>query len=313
VAVTRAGDEPVRIPANGFSLAGTISKPAGAAATSRLPAIALVGGSGLADRDEVMFGVPIFGQLAGLLADAGFLVLRYDRRGVGQSGGRPESATIADYAEDLRAVVRFLGDRKDVDRARLAVAGHGEGGAIAMFAAARENRIRALVLVSAMGTTGAELNMTQVAHGLGRSNRTEEEKQKTLALQKQIQDAVLTGKGWDQIPPALRQQADTPWFQSFLAFDPAKLMRDIDQPVLIVQGALDRQIDPSNADKLAAFAKARKRQVAGDVVVVPGVNHLLVSATTGEADEYPTLSGSSVSSEVTRAIAEWLTRVLAKS
>jgi pimeloyl-ACP methyl ester carboxylesterase len=311
VTVTRAGDEQVRIPAAGFSLAGTVSKPANATA-ARLPAVVLVGGSGPTDRDELVAGIPMFGQLAGALADAGFLVLRYDKRGVGQSGGRPEAATIADYAEDLRAVVRFVADRRDVDRARLAVAGHADGGSVGMLAAAREDRIRALVLIATVGVTGADLNMAQVTHALARSGRPEAERQKTLELQKQIQQAVLTGKGWDAVPPALRQQADTPWFQSFLAFDPAKVMRDVDQPILIVQGSLDKQVDPANAEKLAAIAKARRRQAASDLVIVPGVNHLLVPAATGEVDEYGSLNGQDVSPEVPKAIADWLTRVFAR-
>ena len=75
----------------------------------------LVGGSGPLDRDETVAGIPIFGQLAGALADAGFTVLRYDKRGIGQSGGRVEAAGLTDYAEDLRAAVKFMAARKDVD------------------------------------------------------------------------------------------------------------------------------------------------------------------------------------------------------
>ena len=105
VTISRANDEQVRVPANGFSLAGTVSKPADTA-VRQLPAVILVAGSGPQDRDETVFGIPIFGQLADRLADAGFLVLRYDKRGVGQSGGRIESATLADYADDLRAAVK---------------------------------------------------------------------------------------------------------------------------------------------------------------------------------------------------------------
>jgi len=82
----------------------------------------LVAGSGAQDRDETVFNIPIFGQLAGALADAGFLVVRYDKRGVGQSGGRGESATLADYAEDVRAVVKYLSERKDVDKKHIAAA-----------------------------------------------------------------------------------------------------------------------------------------------------------------------------------------------
>ena len=104
----------------------------------------LVGGSGLTDRDETISGIPIFGQLANALADAGYLVLRYDKRAVGQSGGRAEAATLADFADDLRAAVRFHQHRKDVDRRRLAVVGHSEGGAVVLAGGRSENRIAAL-------------------------------------------------------------------------------------------------------------------------------------------------------------------------
>jgi uncharacterized protein len=312
VTITRAGDEEMRIPANGFSLTGTISKPADAGAR-RLPGVILVGGSGPTDRDETVSGIPVFGQLAGLLADAGYIVLRYDRRGVGQSGGRPESATLADYTEDLRAVIKTFSARKDVDPKKIAVVGHGEGGAVGMLAAAKDNKIAALALVASLGITGAELNLAQVNHSLERSTRSDAEKQSTVNLQKQIQNAVLTGKGWETIPPGLRKQADVPWFQSFLAFDPAKPMADIRQPILIVQGLLDTQVAPANADRLEQLARARKKSPPVDVARIAGVNHLLVPATTGEADEYASLSEATVSPAVTDAIVGWLRKTFAET
>jgi len=305
VTVARAGDEQVRIPANGFSLAGTISKPAGAGGKP-LPAVVLVGGPGLTDRDETLFGIPIFGQLADRLADAGYLVLRYDKRAVGQSGGRAEAATLADFAEDLRATVRLLANRKDVDRRRLAVVSHGEGGAVALLAADRENRITALVLIAAPGMTGADLNLAQVTRALAQSDRPEAEKQATIDLQKKIQSAVLTGNGWEGISPALRQQADIPWFRSFLAFDPVRIMRDVEQPVLVIQPLLDAQVPPINADRLEAAARARRKPAAVEVVRLPGLNHLLVPATTGEPAEYSVLTDRNVSPTVAASIANWL-------
>jgi pimeloyl-ACP methyl ester carboxylesterase len=308
VTISRAGDEEVRVPATGFSLAGTISKPADPRAV-RLPAVVLVGGVGVTDRDETIGQIPIFGELAGGLADAGFLVLRYDRRGVGQSGGRPEAATLTDYADDLRAAVRFMNDRRDVDRRRIAVLAHGEGGPVGLLAASRDDRIRALVLAAAPGVTGGDLTLAQATRAAGRSNRSDAEKQATLDLQKRIQTAVLTGKGWETIPPMYRQQADTPWFQSFLLFDPAKVIPNVDQPLLIVHGLLDAEVDPSNADRLEALARARRR-AAVDVVRLPNVNHLLTPATTGEVDEYSTLKDRTISPDVHRAISDWLLKTL---
>ena len=93
----------------------------------------------------------------------------------------------------------------------------------------------------------------------------------------------------------MRKQADNPEFQSLLMFDPAKVMPDVRQPILIVQGELDTQVSPSNADRLEALARKRKNAPPVDVVKVPGVNHLLVPATTGEVDEYASLTGEHVS------------------
>ena len=108
----------------------------------------------------------------------------------------------------------------------------------------------------------------------------------------------------------MRRAAETPWFQSYLAFDPARVMRDVRQPVLIVHGALDTEVPPSHADTLAELARARKRKVATDLVALPGINHLLAAARTGSVDEYAILPEKKVSPAVTTAIGEWLAKTL---
>ncbi len=306
--LSRDNDEKVVIPAYGFSLAGTISKPAAPRpAGSRLPAVVLVPGSGQVDRDEVVAGIPIFAQLAGALADAGFLVVRYDKRGVGQSGGRAEAATLADYADDVRAVVTMLSRRHDVDAARIAVLGHSEGGMIAMIAASQDRKISALALVATPGTTGAELVLEQQQHLLAGLKITDAEKTSRIELQKKIQRAVITGAGWDGVPPEIRRQADTPWFQSFLKFDPARVMPKVRCPILVLQGELDRQVPVGHAELLAALARRRKANAGVEVVVFPGLNHLLVPARTGEADEYAKLPDRKVSKDVLDKLTWWLT------
>jgi uncharacterized protein len=305
VPISRPNDEQVRIPANGFTMVGTLSKPA-APAPAPLPAVVLVAGSGPTDRDELVFGIPIFGQLAGTLADAGFIVLRYDKRGIGQSGGRPEAATLTDYSNDVRAAVKFLDDRRDVDSGRIAVLGYSEGGAISMLAASKEKRIASLVLVAAIGTTGAELNLEQVRRAAAKSNKSDAETQTTLELQQKIQQAVLTGVGWTDDLVAYRGQADTPLFESYLTYDPARVMRDVRQPIFVVQGELDAQIPPDHADRLGTLANQRKNRPATQVVKVAGVNHLLAAATTGEIEEYVALKDKRVSDLVSAPIVAWL-------
>ena len=309
VVISRPNDERVRIPSNGFSLAGTLSKPAAASQTP-LPAVVLVGGAGPADRDGLAFGIPILGELAGAIADAGFIVLRYDKRGVGQSGGRPESAGLGDISDDQRAAMKFLTERKDVDPKRIAVAGHSEGGLVSLLSADREKRVAAVVLLATPGINGADFVLAQQQHLLSRSNLPDADKQTRIDLQKRINEAAMTGKGLEAFPPEVRRQIENTEFQSLLHTDPAKIVPRVRQPILIVQGTLDTQVEPANADRLEALARDRKPPAAVDVVKIPGVNHLLTPATTGEADEYASLPDKHVSPAVSAAVVEWLKKTL---
>jgi uncharacterized protein len=307
--ITRPGDETVQMPGNGFNLVGTVSRPTGTPdAEGRYPAVIMVGGSSPTDRDETVAGIPLFGEIAGQLADAGYLVVRYDKRGVGQSGGRPESATLVDYADDVLAVFRFLRERKDVDERRIALFGHGEGAWIALLAASREKQIAAVVLAGAPAAPGSELVLEQQQTALALTSLSEEEKQTRVALQLRVNAAVLGQGDWTGVPDDARRQADTPWFHSLLAFEPAKVVSRVRQPVLIVHGELDKQVLPHHADKLEELARARKK-TPGDavrIVKVPGINHLLAPARTGEVSEYASLEDRHVSRDVAAAVVAFL-------
>ena len=302
------GDQAVIIPAAGFNLGATITRPANA--SGRLPAVILTGGAESDDRDGTTFGVPILANLAGGVSQAGFLAVRYDKRGYGQSGGRRESATLSDLSDDLRAIVKWLSDRKDVDSKRIAVLGHGEGAWLALLAAARDKRIAGVISIDAPSTTGAELALEQQQHALDRLKATPAERQQKIDLQKKIQAAVLSGKGWEGVPPDLRKQADTPWTQSVLSFDPARVVEDVKQPMLFLHAELDRQIPVSHVERLVDLARKESKSKSVEVVTVRGVNHLLVPAVTGEPDEYASLDDLTVSKDVTGAVQAWLTKML---
>jgi len=88
------------------------------------------------------------------------------------------------------------------------------------------------------------------------------------------------------------------------------VMPNVRQPLLIVQGGLDTQVEPGNADVLDALARKRKNAPAVEVVKVPGVNHLLVPAASGEVSEYGDIKDKQVSAAVTEPIVTWLNKTL---
>ena len=307
-----AGATDVRVPASGFSLASTVTTPVGREMPQDgWPAVLLVPGTASVDRDENLFGVPLFAQLAAALADEGYLVMRYDKRGAGQSGGRQESAALEDYADDVRTLVRYLDRRDDVDEKRIAVAGHGEGGWVGLYAASREKRIDALDLLHVPSIRGTELVLEQQRAELDRIQAPAAERVQKIELQRQIHAAVLDEGDWEDIPDNLRLRADTFWFRSFLEFDPAEVMRRTRQPVLILHGELDRQISPHHADRLAELALARRRKESTiQLAKMPGINHLMLRATTGGVEEYGRLSDKNVASEVISVLTDWLARTV---
>jgi pimeloyl-ACP methyl ester carboxylesterase len=297
------GDEPATIPASGFNLGATITRPASAPG-ARVPAVILLSGAAASDRDGLGLGVPTLGQLAGALADAGVLAVRYDKRGYGQSGGRAESATLTDHADDARSVFTWLRNRRDIDPDRIAVLGHSEGAWAALLTATRERRIAAVVSIAAPSVTGAELVLEQQRYVLDQIKAPDRDAK--IDLQQKINAAVISGRGWEGIPDDVRRQADTPWFQSLLTFDPARVVRNVRQPLLFVHGDLDRQVPVEHVTRLSELARKDGRSPSIEVVTVRGVNHLLVPATTGHTSEYASLPDRTVSKDVSTAVTAWL-------
>ena len=189
---------------------------------------------------------------------------------------------------------------------RSAVLGYGDGGAMALLAGEREKRIKAIVLLASPGQTGREITLVQQKKALALTIDTDEAKQEKIALQQRIMDAVVRGTGWEGIAPELRQQADTPWFKSWLLFAPAKVMPKLKQPLLIVTGSLDEEFPLDQADWLESLGHSRKKLPAGATqkIIVPGVNHFLAA---------PSLGGPAavtVSPAILSSVADWLKHTL---
>jgi pimeloyl-ACP methyl ester carboxylesterase len=322
VRARNARDDDEFVPSNGFSLGATITAPApGKSAPAPAgrkpagaPAVVLVASAGPQDRDLTTYGVPIFGQLAGALSDAGYLVLRYDSRGVGRSGGRTESATLAEYADDVVRVVDWLRRRADVDPNRIALVGYGDGGPVALSAATRIERVRAVALVATPGKGGRDVTLDQQAQILSRLSISDAERTTRIDMQHRIIAAATTGKGWETIPQDVRAQADTPWFKSWLQFEPGAALKKMKQPLLLVRGTLDTEVPEAHTDNLEMLSRTGRNKLPEShtkKVVLPGLNHLMVAASTGSVDEYSTLNELSISPTVATTIADWLSTSLA--
>ena len=138
-------------PAQHNHLAGTLTLPEG---KGPFPAVLLITGSGLQDRDETIFDHKPFLLWADTLTRRGVAVLRVDDRTIGGSTGEVKTATTADFATDVEAGVAYLKSRPDIDRRRIGLMGHSEGGVIAPMVAARDPSIAFVVHARGTGRDG---------------------------------------------------------------------------------------------------------------------------------------------------------------
>ncbi|MET4076263.1 alpha/beta fold hydrolase [Hymenobacter sp. UYCo722] len=145
-------------PAGNVALAGTLSIPDGA---GPFPAAVLLSDVGGQDRDARQGSYRLFADLASSLARQGIAVLRLDDRGIGQSGGDSRLATTADLVRDAQAALSFLRVRPSIDPARTGFIGHGEGGNVALLAAAQQLPPAFVVGMAAAGLGGLELLTAQ--------------------------------------------------------------------------------------------------------------------------------------------------------
>jgi alpha-beta hydrolase superfamily lysophospholipase len=123
----------------GTTLAGVIHTPAGAKAGERRPAVVICHGfGGHKDGPQQLW-------TATKLAEWGYVALRFDFRGCGESGGRRGWVIAQEQVDDVKEAVSYMQSRGDVDPQGIAVSGTSFGAAVAIYAAGVDPRIAAVM------------------------------------------------------------------------------------------------------------------------------------------------------------------------
>lgn len=281
----------------GVRLAGTLTLPEG---KGPFPAVVLIAGSGANGRDEKVFGHALFLVLADHLTRHGVAVLRFDKRGVGQSTGDFATATSTDFAADTEAGAAYLRSRPEIDRRRIGLIGHSEGGVIAPMVADRDPAIAFLVLMAGPGVRGDQIIMAQSRAIAAASGAPPAALDAGQAMQRRFLDALMAAKDQSAAETAVRavlkgampdaaieaqvKVATSPWYRSFIAYDPAPALQHLRIPVLALIGSKDLQV-PADQN-LPALRAALAGDPRAEVAELPGLNHLFQEATTGAPTEY---------------------------
>jgi hypothetical protein len=296
----------VRIDSDGCSLGATYLE-----AADPIAAALLIVGSGRTDRNSdvrLPLGQKLRGAItraiAEALAPAGVSTLRFDKRGVGASGGDFLTAGMDQRAADVRAVRDWLA-AKTAGLPLLAI-GHSEGTFYAAQLAA-DGQAAGAVLLSGPARTGADVLTYQVAE-IGsrmpasaklilRLMRTDVERAQRKNLAKIMASTadVIRVQG---------MKVNARWTRDFVAYDPAPVLVRITVPVLAITGEHDLQVPPGDVEVMG-------RMVQGpfESHLVPDLSHMLRRDPDSLGPRgYRRQTRQPVSPEVLRLTADWVGR-----
>jgi uncharacterized protein len=287
-------DQSVTFFAGGLTIYATYRHPT--ARTYEVPAAVLIAGSGPTDRNGnsplISGSVDTLKTIADWLSQDGVASLRYDKLASGRTGLGPYAADparigIAPFEQEAIAALRFLTRQTGIDRSRLAVIGHSEGGLFALLVASgvagpapevhavgllEPLSLRYLDLLSEQirGQVSAALKAGQITAAEANSIDT--------SLASAIKSLRTTGTVPSNLPDGLGNvlNASTALFLSQAdRYDPAQLASRLRSrfPVLVTCSDADIEITCGEVDHL--LAGASKAQADTDIVYLRGVNHVL--------------------------------------
>ena len=304
------------------------------------PGIVLITGSGQQNRDEELSGHKPFAVIADYLTKNGFAVLRVDDRGVGQTTGNVTESTTLDFADDINTALDFLTSKKEIDKKRLCLIGHSEGGMIASILGAKRKDISAIVLLAAPGESGSEILIQQNRASLLAVGLPEESVNSYIDLYSSILDDTEIFDDKDAVREKIAQQVDkwlkktpakiiaattgiindekkeeyidamaralnTLWLRYFIKFQPAEFLQQLSCNVFALNGSKDVQIlSHTNLNAIEIALKKSKSKMY-KIQEYEGLNHQFQQCNSCSVQEYGALQ-ETISIDVLKDIVIWL-------
>lgn len=252
--------------------------------TDILPVALIIAGSGPTDRNgnNPYMTNNSLKMLAESLAKSGIASLRYDKRGVGASiiaGIQEIDLRFEDYVEDASNCINFL--KKDTRFDCISVIGHSEGSLIGMMAAARTG-VDAFISMAGPGEPADLILKRQL------KSQPESVQQELFPMI----DSLKEGYTVQKVNPAylaLFRPTVQPYLISWFKYDPAAEIRNLNIPVLIIQGTTDLQVRIEDAELL--------KEAAPDAIIemIDGMNHILKTSSADRQENIATYSNPDLS------------------
>lgn len=249
------------------TLSGTLLYPN---VTKKIPVVLIIAGSGPTDRNgnSTMTTNNSLKMLAEGLYKNEIASVRFDKRGVAQSADaaiNELNLRFENFIDDAKAWVNLL--QKDSRFSEIIIAGHSQGSLIGIITA-QKSEVSKFISLAGPGVPAGEVIKEQL------NTQPASIKDKALPIIKKLEN----GKTVEKVPQnmfSLFRPSIQPYMISWFNYDPQKEIKNLNKPVLIIQGKNDLQVTVLDAQKLN---EANKN---AEIHIIEKMNHILKEA---EAD-----------------------------
>jgi len=259
-----AQEEPIVLKTPTGAIKGTLTLPT---ATADIPIVLIIAGSGPTDRDcnQPSMQTNSFKYLADTLQKRGIASVRFDKRGIGES--RDTSVVLKEsdmrfdtFIDDVKAWVELLA--KDDRFSHIIIAGHSEGSLIGMVATKGNTNVKGFISISGPGIPADEKIKEQLA--------SQPPLVKELCYP--ILDTLKKGDTVSGVPPmlySLFRPSIQPYMISWFKYNPQTEIKELQIPILIIQGNTDIQVSETDAVLLSSASTFAKKKI------IKNMNHVL--------------------------------------
>lgn len=273
----------------GFRLKGELLLPSG---QGQFPAILLMPGSGPTDRNgnqPPALVTDALKQIAEDMARNGIATFRFDKRAAHvykDAWPKPEAFSEffswTPFVDDALAAYRTMAAQKEVDSTRLGVAGHSEGGSIALALQTRfgaSEMPKATMLLAAPGRKIDAVLDDQIARALRVQKAPQDVSAAIMANLRETTKAIAaTGQVPGNVHPGLRALFPAyigPYYRGWINFDPLGAAQKAKGAFLVVNGAMDVQVSVERDAKPLYAALSKRSGGVQELVILPNTSHNL--------------------------------------
>ncbi|MFC3884608.1 S-layer homology domain-containing protein [Bacillus songklensis] len=293
-----------------LALPGTLTIPKG---EGPFPVVVLVHGSGPNDKDESLYSMKPFRDIAVGLANRNIAVLRYEKvtREHHIKSGMNQKLTIQEETiNDAVKAVHLLQTLPQIDKNQMYVLGHSQGGYALprILEADHEHQIAGGIVVSGPSGKFQDLMLWQQQDALERAQEQGAPSEQLEALKANLafweqQIALINDPKYskDHIPKEFRLP-NAYWWYELRDYVPTQLAAKQKVPLLMMQGGKDLQVAPSHINEWKA-ALANRDNVT--YKQYPNLIHLLVNYA-GEPDYSEYAIPANVPENFIQHIANWI-------